>query len=80
MTDDDLPLTPPKPDWWASHDNLHDLALYLVTIEGYDAHDLLDVIERPWKWSNEWDLVIAQREGENAAREDMRALTSIETA
>ena len=50
--------------WWEDHRNLATLANDLIIEEGYNAHDLIDLLREPWHWSAEW-LSAKQRLKEN---------------
>lgn len=41
-------------EWFTDHDNVTDLARWLVAAHDYNACELLDYFAEPWKWSNEW--------------------------
>jgi len=41
--------------WFTSHDNLTNLYRYLVDKDGQESLDIVDFLEKPWKWENEWN-------------------------
>jgi hypothetical protein len=49
--------------WSETHDNIVALATHLVHEEGWDAHQLLELIEKPWHFDAEWT---AYKEGKVA--------------
>lgn len=58
-------LGPTDPDWYQEHQNLALLLLYL------EEHGLMDdkpsaVIEKPWKYTREFQQALAWRERETA--------------
>lgn len=40
--------------WYATYDNVRILCRWLVHHEGYNANELLGVIDKPWNWTDEW--------------------------
>lgn len=43
--------------WWESHTNLARLARWLIAEQDYSCRDLVGFLEKPWKWSSEWDTM-----------------------
>ncbi len=41
--------------WTDDHENICLTAKYLVRTEGYSAEDLLNFIEKPWRYENEYN-------------------------
>lgn len=48
--------------WYNNHENLYTLAQWLRENSGWNwvKDNLLDVIEKPWKWDKEWRLASGQ--------------------
>jgi hypothetical protein len=45
----------PKLSWYQVYDNVVGLASYLVMEKGWSARELLWYLEKPWKWTGEWE-------------------------
>ena len=45
--------TKEKP-WWNYLENLRFLTIYLQDRDGEDSLDIPELLEKPWKWENEW--------------------------
>lgn len=44
----------PEIEWWKVHDNLVFLTRYMADSDNYDAGTIADVVEKPWKWEDEY--------------------------
>ena len=44
--------------WWETHDNVVVTAYWMAT-NGFLAHDLALLIEKPWKWTDEYVQAMA---------------------
>jgi hypothetical protein len=42
-------------NWYESHDEITAYARHLVEVELWDAKQLLEYLEKPWKWTAERD-------------------------
>jgi hypothetical protein len=68
-----------QPEWWRDHRNIAAVAIDMVA-HGDDEGDLIDLIEKPWKWEDTWVRVKAERAGEAAAIRDARELRELREA
>jgi|1185.fasta_scaffold1035374_1 hypothetical protein len=64
-------------EWYADVRNLHDLAEWLVRHHGYDVENVLELLDKPYHWTAEWEQFRSFCEGERAAAED-EALRRVE--
>ena len=48
-------VVPVEEVWYDDRNKLYELCQHLVDEEGYNAENLLEIIEKPWKWTPEWD-------------------------
>ncbi len=51
--------------WWLRIENLEALALSMAD-NGYSAHDVAHMVEKPWKFTEEYRDMIAEQEGAKA--------------
>jgi len=49
-------------EWHEVYANVVAVARYLVEVEDWTAADLLDFLEKPWKWGEKWAEVLKRRE------------------
>jgi hypothetical protein len=54
MTD----LPPPAPKWYEKHENIVILATWMAD-QGNTAHTVVDAIETPWSYEDEFNLALA---------------------
>lgn len=70
------PETPEPAPWWTDHRNLVIVAQDMVA-HGDDTGDLIDLMEKPWKWEDTWIRVNIERDAERAAIADQMALRDL---
>jgi len=72
MLDDDQNLDL-GPAWYFSHRNLATLLRYLEQSEdgAPDVENIIDLLEKPWRWEGEWVKARAARDGAAAATADL---------
>ena len=58
--------TPITDHWWNSHDNLVTLA-YWMREHDHGVDDFVSMIEKPWKWTTEYEQAVADNAAEEAA-------------
>lgn len=54
--------------WFDKPHNVHQLAHFLVSNRNYDAKEIIDYYERPWKWDDEWNEMQAERASKRLSR------------
>jgi len=52
-----------RPAWYEHHDELLAFARHMVEADDWDAQALLAYLEKPWKWTPERNVWVAQTGG-----------------
>lgn len=53
-------------NWWQENGNLHSLIVWMEEHPPFEnlSHEiLLEIIDKPWKWTPEWELYLASLHG-----------------
>ena len=57
-----------NPDWWREHDNVVTVA-YWMKEHGFTVDDFVTLIEKPWKYADEYEEAVAAIAAEEAEAE-----------
>jgi hypothetical protein len=49
-------------DWYTDHRSIHLTALFMVAVRQASVGDVLDLIEKPWKFTDEYAAALRWRE------------------
>lgn len=58
--------------WYADHRNLHLVANFMGQEEGADIAEILDMLDKPWHYDEEFAKAYSEMMGRLAASEDAR--------
>ena len=77
-----MTTTTPTAPWYDDHANLATLLRYLEQSEdgAPDVDNIIDLLEKPWRWESEWAKARASSAGEAAAIRDARELRELREA